>query len=115
LHDRAVRDHARRPALERAREERPRDEPGEEEDRVRLVTGRGARGRAEQDAEEDREHHELQQRDEEVPREPERRALVPRAQLAPGEVADELAALVESGEVGDHAGVTASTSATAAW
>src|SRR5439155_433687 len=89
--------HASRPALERAREERPRDEPGEEEDRIRLVAGRGARGRAEQDAEEDREHHKLQQRDEEVPREPERRALVPRAQLARGEVAEELAALVERG------------------
>src|SRR5437773_4178154 len=102
LHDHRVRDDRRGAGLKRVREERPRQEADEEEDRVRLLPRLGVRPRAEDDAEEDPEHDELQQRDEEVPPEPEDRALVARTELAPCEVAEELAPFDERAKVSDH-------------
>src|SRR5207245_10310049 len=59
---------------------------------------------AQDDAEQDPEHDKLQKRVDEVPREPERRALVPGAKLAPREVDQELAPVDQGAEVSDHGG-----------
>src|SRR5437773_1140934 len=102
LHDRRVRDDRRGAGLQRVREERPRQKTDEEEDRVRLLPRLGARPRAEEHAEKDPEDDELQQWDEKVPPEPEDRAFVARTELAPCEVAEELAPFDERAKVSDH-------------
>src|ERR1700716_2307718 len=104
LDQRSVREDRRRSGLQRRREERPGQEADEEEDGVRLLSRRRDRPSAQHHAEQDPEHDELQQRVDEVPHEAERRALVPGAELAPREVDEQLAALDEHAQVGDHGG-----------
>ena len=90
------------PRPERVREERPRQEADEQEDRVVLLAGAGVRAQAEQHAEEQVEHRELQERDREVPAEAEGGALVARAKVTPREVLEQLAARDQLADIGDH-------------
>src|SRR5439155_25751005 len=94
----------RRARLQRCGEERPRQKTHEQEDRVGLLARRGHRPRAQHDAEQEPEDDELEQRADEVPGEPEDGALVAGAQLAPGEVGEELAPVDERAQVRDHGG-----------